>query len=129
MASAKIFAMEQQQKSCKDRSHLTRQNSSSISFLMFGRCSENTVKVTRRKCGFQALRKFNFLAEVHSQFIKQGSPVDDLQLTLYVYNRARVLKNIGQPTSKQKPFIHQDQVAPVVPENKEEFRFHFAGLL
>ena len=23
---------------------------------------------------------------------------------------------------KQKPFVHQDQVAPVVPENKEEFR-------
>ena len=63
---------------------------------------------------------------------QQGSPVDDLRSKLY--DRARLLKNNGQPNlfpkygnSKQKPSANQDQVAPVVLENKDEFRCQCVG--
>ena len=91
---------------------------------MFG----ETVKVTCGKCKFQVLRKFNFLAEVHSQFIKQRSPVEDLQIINVVYNRARVLKNNGQPilfpkygNSKQKPFVHKTKLLLYIPRTKKNF--------
>ena len=63
---------------------------------------------------------------------QQGSRVDDLRSKLY--DRVRLLKNNGQPNlfpkygnSKQKPSANQDQVAPVVLENKDEFRCECIG--